>query len=213
MSELVSLKKAERKVFTAATQDGLWDIFIGCFPLQLAVGPFLSPSLGDYWASAVFVPLWVMVLVGIWLVRKHVLAPRLGKVSYGTARKRSLRRFTALMLTLNIIALALGIWAALGSGGSSGRMIGVGLGLVCLVGFSFAAYTLSYHRLYLYGLMFGLSPVVGEWLWERGVVSHHGFPITFGITAAVMFLTGTVVFVRLLRNNPARAEGTPLEET
>ena len=211
MSELVSLKKAERKVFTAATQDGLWDIFIGCFALQLAVGVFLSPSLGDFWAAAVFVPLWVMVLVGIWLVRKHVLAPRLGKVSYGAARKRSLRRFTALMLTVNIIALALGIWAALGSS-FSGPMVGIGLGLVCLIGFSIAAYTLSYHRLYLYGLLFGLSPVVGEWLWENCGVSHHGFPITFGITAAVMFLTGTVVFVRLLRNNPAPVEGAPPEE-
>ncbi len=48
MSEKISLRKAERKVFLVATQDGLSDIFLGCIFLVFAVGPFLSPILGDF---------------------------------------------------------------------------------------------------------------------------------------------------------------------
>jgi len=42
--------------------------------------------------------------------------------------------------------------------------------------------------------------------------SHHGFPVTFGITAAVMIVIGLFLFVRLLRDNPLPVEGLPTEE-
>jgi hypothetical protein len=86
------------------------------------------------------------------------------------------------------------------------------LGLILLVGFSLAAYLLDFRRLYLYGLLVWLAPLVGEWLYTNYQVPHHGFPITFGLVAAIMILTGLVLFVRLLRDNPlpgpqASAEG------
>ncbi|MFC1935998.1 hypothetical protein ACFLX9_04540, partial [Chloroflexota bacterium] len=58
MSQRISLKEAERRAFTKAFQDGLWDILIGCIVLLWAIAPFLSTRMGDFWSSAVFLPFW-----------------------------------------------------------------------------------------------------------------------------------------------------------
>ena len=79
-------------------------------------------------------------------------------------------------------------------------------GLICLAISSLAAYFLDYRRLYVYGLLVGLSPLIGEWLWMRGQASHHGFPVTFGITSSVMILTGIFVFFHLLKTYPTLEE-------
>jgi hypothetical protein len=73
------------------------------------------------------------------------------------------------------------------------------------------AYFLDFHRLYVYGLLAGISPLIGEWLWSRGLAPHHGWPITFGVSSAVMILVGLVVFIRLILANPIPAEGMPPE--
>jgi uncharacterized membrane protein len=212
MSEEISLRKVERKVFSAATQDGLSDIFIGCIFLMFAVAPFLSPSLGDFWSSAVFVPFLGMVMLGIWLVRRNVIRPRVGVVHFSPARKTRLLKFNLVMLTVNIIALILGIWTSFNSEALSGRLTSALFGLICLTLLSIAAYFLHFHRLYVYGLLIGLSPLVGEWLYTHGSTSHHGFPITFGVAASIMIVTGSFVFIRLLHNNPIPIEGTPSKE-
>ena len=56
MTAEISLKEAERKVFKATFQDGMWDIFIGCIVLQFAIAPLLSSKLGDFWSSVIFLP-------------------------------------------------------------------------------------------------------------------------------------------------------------
>ena len=212
MNEKISLRQTERRVYAAATQDGLTDILIGCIASMLAIAPLLSETLGDFWSSVVFLPFWGLVWLGIWWVRRQVVRPRLGSVRFGAARKARLRRFTWLMMVLNIIALAAGLWFAFHAEPSSGFITSVIFGVLCLMFLSTAGYFLDFPRLYIYGLLTGLSPLVGEWLWSRGAVSHHGFPVTFGVSSAVMILTGLVVFVRLLRNNPAPASGSPAEE-
>ena len=226
MSEKISLRKVERKVFSVATQDGLLDILIGCIFLMLAIGPLLSPSLGDFWSSVVFVPFWGMIMLGIWLVRRYVIRPRIGVVQFSATRKTRLIKFNLVMLIINVIALILGtlvfIYSLLSSRFSgvpffkeifnyemylrSGRLTSMLFGLLCLTMMSIAAYFLHFNRLYVYGLLVGLSPVVGEWLYTHGSASHHGFPITFGISAGIMIVTGSFVFIRLLRHNPIPTE-------
>ena len=92
------------------------------------------------------------------------------------------------------------------AGGVPGQTMSILLGLFMLVALSLAAYSLDLGRLYLYGLLAGLAPVVGEWLWTRGQVAHHGYPLAFGVTAGVITLVGLIVFVRLLAGNPVPAE-------
>jgi hypothetical protein len=65
MSPQISLKEAERKVFKTTQNDGLWDIFLGCFLLIFVIAPYLSGTLGDLWSSVVFLPFWALVYLAI----------------------------------------------------------------------------------------------------------------------------------------------------
>jgi hypothetical protein len=212
MSEKISLKEAERKAFRTTFNDGLWDVFLGCFFSMFVIAPYLSTSLGDFWSSVVFLPFWALVYLALVLIRKHVVTPRIGVVKFGRARIVKLGKFTVVMLATNVIVFILGLVAAVNFGRIPGQMLSIFFGLVLLMGFSIAAYFLDFNRLYVYGLLVGLSPLVGEWLWSHGYVTHHGFPITFGTSAGIMIVVGLAVFVRLLHDNPVPIEGVPSEE-
>ena len=211
MSQKISLKEAERKAFRTTLNDGLVDIFLGCFLLMFVIGLYLSDSLGDFWSSAVFLPFLALVYLAIWLIRRYVVTPRVGMVKFGQARKAKLAKFTVVMLVINVVAFILGSVAALSFGSVPGQMISILFGLILLMGFSIAAYFLDFNRLYIYGLLAGLSPLIGEWLWTHGYATHHGFPITFGTSSGIMILVGLAVFIRLLHNNPVPIEGIPSE--
>ena len=212
MSQKISLKEAERRAFRSTYNDGLWDIFLGCFFLTFIIALYLSPILGDFWSSVAELPFWALAYLAIWLIRRYVVAPRIGRVTFGPARKARLRKFTLVLLAINVAAFILALIAAFSFGSVPGQVTGVIFGMILLVGFSLAAYFLDFSRLYIYGLLVGLSPMVGEWLWAHGYASHHGFPITFGTSAGIMILVGLAVFVRFLRDNPVLAEGIPSEE-
>jgi hypothetical protein len=206
MAGQISLKEAERKAFKVTLDDGLWDIFLGCFILIFVIAPFLSLSLGDFWSSVVFLPFWALVYLSIWLVRRYIVTPRIGVVKFGPARKTKLMKFTMVMLIVNVAALILGIVVAVNFGRYPGQIIAIIVGLTLLVGFSLAAYFLDFPRLYVYGLLVWFAPLAGEWLFAHGMASHHGLPITFGITASIMILTGVTFFVRFLHDNPVPEE-------
>jgi MFS family permease len=201
----ISLRETERKAFRAFFNDGLVDIFLGSWVLMFAIGPFLSPFLGDFWSTAVFLPFWGLVILAIWFVRKHLVTPRVGIVKFGLARKRKLRKFILVMLVVNLSAFLLGLLLGLNAGVVPGHVLTAVFGLIVLNLFSIAAYFLDISRLYLYGIMFALSFVVGELLYRYLKVPHHGYPVAFGFTSAVMFLGGLRMLIRLLRNNPVPA--------
>lgn len=212
MSEKLSLKEAERRAFTFSFDDGLWDIFLGCFFLEFVIAPFLSPFLGDFWSSVIFLPFWGLVYLAIWLIRKYIVKPRIGTVKFGPARTAKLKKFTIVMLLVNTFVFILGVIAFLSVGVVSGQIYPAILGLTLLIAFSLAAYFLDLPRLYIYGLLLAVSPLVGEWLFTHGYASHHGWPITFGVTCGIMILTGLIIFIRFLRNNPLPVMEASLEE-
>jgi len=164
MSSQISLKEAEQKVFKTAYNDGLWDIFLGCFFMIFVIAPYLSESLGDFWSSVVFLTFWGIVYLVIWLIRKYVVTPRIGLVKFGPVRKTKLAKFTVVMIIINVFALILGVIAAVSLGRAPGQIYSIFIGIILLVGFSIAAYLLEINRLYFYGLLVWRSPLVGEWL-------------------------------------------------
>jgi hypothetical protein len=208
----ISLKEAERKAFKTTVDDGLWDILLGCYFLIFVIAPYLSVNLGDFWSSVVFLPFWGLIYLVVRLIRKYIVRPRIGIVKFGQVRKAKLLKFKVAMLVINTIALILGIVVAISYGGVHGQIYSFIFGIILLIGFSIAAYTLDISRLYVYGLLVFLSPLVGEYLWSLGYFTHHGFPITFGVVAGIMILTGFVIFIRLLHKNPLPTEAITSQE-
>ncbi len=195
------LNRVERSVFRAAADTGLWDVLIASFVAQWAVAPLLSRALGDFWSSAVFVPVWVAVYVVLRAVQSRVVAPRIGVVRLGAARRRRLGRFGVGMAVVCVLALAAGIVAALRS--SSLGLLRLVPVVVVLLGSATAAYVLATPRYFVYGVLFAAAPFAGEWLFRRGYVSNHGYPAAFGFIAAVIFIVGIArLSWRLARTRP-----------
>jgi len=212
MSGKISLRDAEQKAFRMRYDDGLWDVLLGCVFLMFPFAIQLGPTLGDFWSSAAILPFWALAWLAVWLIRKHVVRPRIGTMRPGPMRVAKLTRFTVVMLIANAGALVLGLVTAMNVGRVPGLVTGIVFGMMLLAGCSLAAYFLGFSRLYVYGLLLGLCPPVGEWLWAIGLAAHHGFPLTFGTAAGVIILVGLVIFLRLLHNNPAQPESLPSGE-
>jgi len=209
MQDPLSIKTVERKVFRTTFADGLWDVLLGCFVLEFAIAPFLSKYLGDFWSSAVFLPFWGLVYLGIWLTRKYVVAPRIGVVSFGKTRKQKLSRFRLVMLVTNVLALVLGIIVFLTfTKEPLARFSGLYFlypavfSVSALLFLSAAAFLLDFPRLFIYALLLFAAPPIGEWLYQRYGAIHHGFPIVFGFSAAVMILTGLSLLIHLVVTTP-----------
>ena len=212
MSEKISLKEADRKVFRTTFQDGLWDVLIGCTLLQFPIALFLSPSLGDFWSSAVFLPFWGLVFGVIWLLRKYVVTPRIGVVKFGLVRKTRILKFNVVLLITLTVSLILGLLASLSRASMPGMVYSAVFGLMTLMGFSIAAYFLDFPRLYAYGILIALAPLAGEWLYVNMNVPHHGFQVTFGFIAVTCILIGLGMFFRFLRAYPVPTNGVISEE-
>jgi len=201
MNEKIELKKIEKKAWTSYFQDGLIDIFIGCIVIMFALAPILSESLGDFWSSFVFLPFWALVYLLVLLAKKYVVTPRIGIVKFGVVRKKKMIRFNLIIFIVLVVGFILGLVSFIDFN-VPGWIHLARFGLIVLITSSVAAYFLDYPRLLLYGILFDLSLIIGEWLWVNKGVPHHGYPITFGITSAIIIIIGLIVFVRLLQNNP-----------
>lgn len=205
MVDKISLKELESKAYRSVYQDGLWDVLIGSFFLMFVIIPFLSPFLGDFWSSALLIPGLTMVYLVVWLVRKYIVLPRMGSVEFGDWRKSRLKKANLMLFILLTAALLLGVLSFIQFDSLPGWVHTLRFASIILVGFGMAAYLLEFPRLYAYGILIGLAPIIGEWLYQEFGASHHGFPITFGISAGIIILIGLSLFIRMLQ----RTDGAP----
>ena len=205
MSSNKVLLEADRKVFQASFEDGLLDIFLAAFVLMFAVGPLLSVYLGDFWSSFIFLPFWgVLYLLLRWL-RKQYVQPRLGRVTFGSIRKKKMRTATIILFVLNVIFLGLGLVSFFLPVGNW-VLNSFRFGAIMLILFSVSGYFMDLPHLYIYGVLLALGMPVGEWLFQEGIASHHGFPVVFGIATGIIFLRGLYKFVTLMRTTPPPPE-------
>jgi hypothetical protein len=200
----------EVKTFKAAKDDGLWDVMLASAVAMFAVAPLLSELLGDFWSSAVFLPVWLVIYVAIRQVREHVLKPRVGTIEIGEERRRSLSRASMILLVVNIVAFVGGTVAWFGFGSDwfdiDGLVYPFSLGLVALIGGTAVAYFTHIGRFAVYGLILAAAPIVGEWLWQNGYADHHGYPVVFGVAAVIILAAGLGRFISLLRSHPLPTE-------
>ena len=197
----LSIKEADRQIFRSVLDDGLVDIWLSSIVLMWAVAPYLSTFIGDFWSSAIFVPLWGGLFLVLYLVRKYVVQPRAGKVKFGVGRRKKLTAFTWIMLVLNVLFMVLGIFAFFIPQGP-GYTRTLPFSLMILVSFSLAGYFLDAPRFYVYGILWAGGFYVGEWLYQTYGFVHHGYPVTFSAVTLIVFLTGMYKLLTFVRENP-----------
>jgi hypothetical protein len=209
MNEKISPKQLESEAYRTFYQDGLWDVLIGSYVLMFAFIPTLSTFMGDFWSSALLIPGVATVYAIIWLIRRYVLLPRTGKVEFGSWRKARLKQATWMLFLAFSAALLLGLLSFIQFDRLPGWVHSLRFSAVILIGFALAGYLLEFHRLYIYGLLIGMAPLLGEWLYQEFGANHHGIPITFSIAGGIIILIGSFHFIRLLRQTEVAPE--PIE--
>jgi hypothetical protein len=90
-----------------------------------------------------------------------------------------------------------------------GWSVDLGFGIFVFLVCSFIAYTMDYPRLYLYGLLMGLSIPVSVLLEAYAGIS---FPIAWVISGGIILVVGLITFIRFLRRYPLPNEGPPPTE-
>lgn len=202
MSSQISLKEVEKKAFHSTIQDGTIEIAGGSFLTMFSIAPLLSDYLGDFWSAAVFLPFWAGMYLLIRVVRKKIIEPRVGIMKFGPYRKTRLKRTNLIMLIFNIAALILGFVSFLNFSQLPSWIIPARFSIILLIGFSLAAYMLEYPRLFLYGIITSLGGLIGEFLYARFQVPHHGLPLTFGLISGILFLIGIITIWRIYKTKP-----------
>lgn len=200
----ISIKQADKNIYQYAFADGLVDIFITSVILMFVVAPVLSVHIGDYWSAFIFLPFWGVVSLVLSWIRKKVIKPRSGTVTYGKYRKKKITLFTGIMLGLNVAFIIIG-FVLFAAPTATGWKITLLFSGILLISFSLAGYFLDITRFYFYGFMLSAGFVVGEWLYQTFGIPHHGIPIVFGFAAGLIFFTGLYRFLSFLRQNPLPA--------
>lgn len=211
MTEQTDLKALEKKAYQSTFQDGLWDIFIGFLFTQFAIAPILSThGFGDFWSAMIFLPIYLMVLTGVKLLKKHVVAPRLGQANFSKKRNAKLRLLVLVTTIIGVLGIIAGVFFVELSKLNSQWLFPALFCLILLISFCAAGYLLDLNRFYGYGALTSLAVVVGELLYQNAGASHHGFPIVFGVTSSSIILAGVILFLNFLHKYPKPADDLSL---
>ena len=74
--------------------------------------------------------------------------------------------------------------------------------LLMLSSFSVTGYLLNISRLFIYGIMITFLGTIGEILFWRSIVTHHGYPLVFGIPCGTMIITGIILLIHFVKKYP-----------
>ncbi|MFZ5516937.1 MAG: hypothetical protein ACOY90_09890 [Candidatus Zhuqueibacterota bacterium] len=200
MVNSINLSDMERKAFRSTFEDGLLELLIMCFTLQFALAPYLSQwGMGDFWSSAIFMPLYLIALVGYVQGKKHMTAPRVGLATYSEKRRTKIRKLNFYLAFMVLAGIFMGVIALQFTGTTLATwLFPAVMSFLLLFAFSMAGYYLDVPRLFYYGVLLSLLVPLGEVLFWRGYVSHHGYPLVFGIGTVVLFFNGIFHLVRFM---------------
>lgn len=209
MSIPLDLRQIEKKVFRTTYEDGLWDVYVGGIVASMAMLAYLPEEDPSRFLRY---GLFLLGIAASFLVfrlgKKLITEPRLGKVVFGSLRKR--RKATLAAILGSIVGLqaliVLGTillwnnpqWAeSLGLAGSQPAFERL---LIAVVGALFVgpsmtlvAYFNDFPRGYYIAVLMSLA--VFMFIWFRS-------PLPLLVTAALIFIPGVVLFIRFLLKYP-----------
>lgn len=216
MSQQISLKEAERKAFKSTNQDGLLDILWG---LPLLFGNSSAIILDNLGVEAPmnYVPMFIVLavgLIGYWAAKKYITTPRIGMVKFGPSRIRKIKRMRivsviAVLATFALLLLTIARIFNPAAWQWPGWLVDVAFGIFAFLICGYFAYTRDYPRLYLYGLLMGLSIPTSVFLEANAGIT---FPIAWVISGSIILLVGVIIFIRFLRDHPLPSDSPPTTE-
>jgi hypothetical protein len=186
MTEDISLKEIQRKVYMSFFQDGLWDIFLGLFILGWGLAILTD---GTYLPGVIFIALYF----AIWGIKKWLTYPRIGYARFSTSSRR---RITTKFVILGVVVMLVGVIVAVVWGiGTRPQWLadylplvfnGILAAIVC-----FVAYWARVNRFYLYAVLIFLGAVFHLWLgvrWDFGFIGAGGIIVLIGLGILIIFL-------------------------
>lgn len=199
-----NLTQASRRSIALTLKDGLWDVMLGSFFVLLAIQEPLEKRGLEIWVS--YLPAILAMGLGLpiyYLLKRKFVVPRMGFVKISLRNNPTRRWLLGLAVALQMITLVIFILAFNGKLGNfisadSAWVIDAFFSVAIFGFFAFMAYTMSTPRLYLYGILLGLSPLMGFILNTDEVVSN----IPAFAAGAVMVLVGLVTFFAFLKKYP-----------
>jgi hypothetical protein len=204
MSEKISLKEAERKAFRATLLDGLNDMLWGVTILSLAVSAILRESIEPPWNYLPLIGVFVIGYPIYFAAKKWVVNPRMGLVKFAPSRRRKISRVRWFLIGLVVITFIVFLIPFVNPGAPVSVkgpywLVDAMFGLAVIALFSLLAYALEQPRMYLYGVLMGLSLPFDVILEET---TGWDFPLGLFPVAIVMLAVGIVSFTRFLRDHP-----------
>jgi MFS family permease len=213
----MDLKTAERKAFQLSTsQDGLYDIFIGAYIVLQSAEPWLDENgLRTPWNVILVLALGLLILLGVLLVKKFIVAPRIGRVRYGPERKQRIKRLAIGMVIIFLLTLALfgmtvsaiyfrePIFSGPVEWSFPLDIVHTAAAIFIFAIFSLIGYMNDYVRLYFYGFLFGLGYIVSTTLQD---ITGNSFYWPWAVAGLIAVVTGLMLFVRFLRDYPLQSE-------
>jgi hypothetical protein len=210
MSQNISLKEIERKAWKSVFQDGLWDIYLGLLLLAMAVWALLSDvGFSESWGMTVLIGLEVLAMLVLWVGKKLITVPRIGRVKFGPKRKAKLN-WVRVVLLLSVLVGAGVFVAGLAVRSDRPEWLNASFFLPAawvvnaVVVFSLGAYFLDFSRLYLIGVLYALA-VPLDILFRQLTDIDLSF-LAFGVPAMVILIVGLVMLARFLRDYPLLPE-------
>jgi hypothetical protein len=158
---------------------------------------------------AFHVTMLAVVLVGFIAGKKLITVPRMGLVKFGPKRKRKLTKVKVVLLISVLMGAVIFVVAPFSIHNrpewlNPALVLGAAWVVNCIVVFSLGAYFLDLPRLYAYGVLFAI-PVPTDILLHKLVDLDLTF-IAFGVSALVILVVGTVIFICFLRDYPLPAK-------
>ena len=211
------LKEAERKAFRLSTsQDGLYDIFIGSYIGLMSATPWLDENgLRTPWNIALTMTLGMLILLGVMLIKKFIVAPRIGLVRYGIDRKKRMKKLAIGMAVIFLLTLALfgmtvsaiyfrePIFKGSLEWSFPLDIVHTAAGIFIFAIFCMIGYMNDYPRMYLYGFLFGLGYVISTALQD---ITGNPLYWPWALAGLVAVIIGIILFIRFLREYPLPQE-------
>ena len=196
-----SVKELNGRLLLSMQQDGLPDLLGGMIVSTFGLIPILDQTgMNPGVRQVIIFSIYLLeILLVIWMKRR-ITAPRAGLV---VVSRKVKSRISMIFLGVNL-ALLVFFGISYLSVGVPGTWVGqfrlsIPLGLIFLVLFTVLAALLRASRFYFFGITVLVTLLFFEYLFNRGMVSHHGIPTACLLSGGMIIFSGGFRLIRFVK--------------